>query len=103
MNINKSKLKNGSELKVDSYTRTMLILLCIIMIVWYSYTWAIIGYFVGTFGDKVTSTVVGVVKIITCLLIAIAFGWMFYLSLVLWRRYRGFTHAKVTTRGGHTP
>ena len=58
---------------------------------WILYTAAIIGYMIAVFTyDTVsTSAVIGILKIVTCLLIAFAFCWMFHLNLVMKKAYDG--------------
>ena len=74
-----------------------LYLLC--CIIWYSYTWAIIGYMIAVFKNNLASvsTAVGIIKILTCAIIAFVFGWLFYLSIILKKRYYGITHTYTTS------
>ena len=60
-------------------------------VVWYSYTWAVIGWMIAKFQENISTTTdfQAILKIITCLVICVVYFWMFYLVLVLRDRYRG--------------
>ena len=80
-------------MEIGKYMNIMFWCILISTVVWYSYTWAVIGWMVAKFQESIasTSTIQAIVKIITCVVICIVYFWMFYLVLVLRSRYKGIS------------
>ena len=69
-------------------------------IIWYSYTWAVVGWMIAKFQENITSTtnIQAILKIITCFVICLVYIWMFYLALILRDRYRGIGELSMVSR-----
>ena len=86
-------------MEISKYVNVAFWIITISMIVWYSYTWAVIGWMIAHFQGHSSDTtdLQAILKIITCLVICVVYFWMFYLVLILRRRYKGIGQLYQTT------